>query len=68
MLGRRVAVAASMVVLAVSGGSALAATQGNSQSSKPDVRPAAKPRKAAPHGVRSEHHCPFSGSAAAADL
>ena len=68
MLGRRVAVAASMAVLAVSGGSALAATQGSSHSSKPDVRPAAKPHKAAPHGVRSEHHCPFSGNATAANL
>jgi hypothetical protein len=57
-----------MAVLAVSGGSALAATQGSSHSSKPDVRPAAKPAKAAPHGVRSEHHCPFSGNATAADL
>ena len=60
--------AASMTVLAVSGGSALAATQGNSHSSKPDVRPAAKLHRATPHGVRSEHHCPFSGNATAADL
>ena len=68
MLGRRVAVAASMVVLAVSGGSALAATQGSSHSSKPDVRPAAKPHQATSRGVHGEHHCHFSGNATAADL
>jgi len=73
MLGRRVALGVSIIVLAVSGGSALAATQGNSHSSnssssKPDVRPAAKPHAAAPHAVRGEHHCPFSGNANAADL
>ena len=68
MLGRRVAVGASMVVLAVSGGSALAATQGNSSSSKPDSHTVVKPHKAAPHGARGEHDCPFSGNATAADL
>jgi hypothetical protein len=58
-----------MVVLAVSGGSALAATQGSSNSSKPDVRPAAKPHKATSHGIRSGHDCPFSrANATAADL
>lgn len=68
MLGRRVAVAASMVVLAVSGGSALAATQGNSQNSKPDSHTVVKPHKAVSHGAHGEHHCPFSGNASAADL
>jgi hypothetical protein len=68
MLGRRVAVGASSVVLAVSGGTALAATQGNSHSSKPQVHKVVRPHKAGPNVVRSEHHCPFSGQAAASQL
>jgi hypothetical protein len=68
MLGRRVAVAASSVVLAVSGGTALAATHGTSHSSKPQVHKVVRPHKAAPAVVRSEHHCHDSGGAIASQL
>jgi hypothetical protein len=68
MLGRRVAVGASSVVLAVSGGTALAATQGNSHSSKPQLNKVVRPHKAGPNVVRSEHHCPLSGHATASQL
>ena len=68
MLGRRVAVGASIVVLAVSGGTALAATHGSSHSSKPQVHKVVRPHKAGPNVVRSEHHCHFSGQATASQL
>jgi hypothetical protein len=68
MLGRRVAVGASIVVLAVSGGSALAATHGSSHSSKPKVHKVVRPHKAGPNVAHGEHHCPLSGNASASQL
>ena len=68
MLGRRVAVAASSVVLAVSGGTALAATHGSSHSSKPQQHRVMRPHKAAPAVVRSEHHCHESGQSISSQL
>jgi hypothetical protein len=68
MLGRRVAVAASSVVLAVSGGSALAATHGSSHSSKPQVHKVVRLHRAGQGVVRSEHHCHHSGQTTASQL
>ena len=68
MLGRRVVVGASSVVLAVSGGSALAATHSSSHGSKPQVHKVVRLHKAGPNVVRSEHHCHFSSQATASQL
>jgi hypothetical protein len=68
MLGRRVAVAASSVVLAVSGGTALAATHGSSHSSKPQLHKVVRPHRAMPNVVRSEHHCHQSGQPTSSQL
>jgi hypothetical protein len=68
MLGRRVVVVASSLAIAVSGGTALAATHGSSHSSKPQVHKVLRPHKAAPAVVRSEHHCNHSGTVNASQL
>ena len=65
MLGRRAAVAGSMLVLAVTGGSALAATHGSSHSTKPQAHPVIRPHVARPAVVRMGHHCQHSGNIAA---
>jgi hypothetical protein len=70
MLGRRAAIGASMLALAVvGGGGAFAATHGSSHSTKPTVHKVvrhhivAKPRvMMGSSGVRSGHHCNHSGN------
>jgi hypothetical protein len=62
MLGRKVAVVVTMLVLAIGGGSALAATHGNSHSAKPKVHKVVRVHKAAPAVVVTGHHCHDSGA------
>ena len=65
MLGRRAAVVGSILVLAVTGGTAFAATHGSSHSTKPNVHPAIRPHTVAPAVVVTGHHCHHSGNIAA---
>ena len=65
MLGRRAAVAGTILVLAITGGSAFAATHGSSHStSKPKVHKVIRPHTVAPAVVRTGHHCNHSGNIA----
>jgi hypothetical protein len=69
MLGRRAALAGTMLVLAVSGGTALAATHGSSHSTtKPKVHKVIRPATVAPAVVRTGHHCHESGTGIASSL
>ena len=69
MLGRRAAVAGTILVLAVTGGSAFAATHGSSHSTvKPKVHKVVRPHTVAPAVVRTGHHCHESGTNIASSL
>jgi hypothetical protein len=57
MLGRKVAVAVSMLVLAVTGGSAYAATHGSSHSTKPQTHQRVRVHNVARTVVVPHHHC-----------
>jgi hypothetical protein len=65
MLGRKVAVAASIAILSVSGGTALAATHGSTHSTaKPKAHhPLVRPRYLAPN-MWMAHHCHHAGGTA----
>jgi len=55
-----------MLVLAVTGGSALAATHGSSHgTTKPKVHKVIRPHTVAPAVVRTGHHCHGSGNISA---
>jgi hypothetical protein len=67
MLGRRAALGTSIAVLAVAGGGgAIAATQGSSHSTKPNVHKVVRHHVVTKAHVRSGHHCSHSGNAASA--
>ena len=74
MLGRRAAVVGSAVVLAVGGGTALAATHGSSPSKQPATSPSlVRQQKVQLELQRSqrglgEHHCHHQSTASPADV
>jgi hypothetical protein len=71
MLGRKAAVAVSMLVLAVTGGSAYAATHGSSHSTKPQTHKVVRVHHVARTVVVTPfHHCHHTsgGSISAASL
>ena len=73
MLGRRAAVAGSAVVLAVTGGAALAAAHGNSPSKQPAQSPSLVPQQKVQLKLQrsrgqGEHHCKHESTVAPADV
>ena len=74
MLGRRAAVVGSVVVLAVTGGAALAAAHGNSPSKQPAQSPSLVPQQKVQLKLQrtqrgqGEHHCKHESTVAPADV
>lgn len=70
MLGRKAALVGSVVVLAIGGGTALAATHASSQGKTP-AKPLVKPQKQLQlqkQQRRGEHHCKHESQVSPADV
>jgi hypothetical protein len=74
MLGRRAAVVGSVVVLAVGGGTALAAAHGSSPRKEPAQKPSVVPQQKVQLKLqrsqrgKGEHHCRHQSAVSPADV